>query len=325
MRRRQFITLLGGAMALPIAARAQQPALPVIGILSIGSSGDNSFVVEAFRQGLKETGYVDGQNVTSEYRYAEGQDKRLPTLASELVHRQVNAIVTGGNAAALAVKAATATIPIVFTIGGSPVELGLVKSLNRPAGNITGATLLNTELDPKRLGLIAELTPDAMTVAFLVNPDNPTTAHKIEGMEGAANGLRRKLQVLNARNEVELDDAFAIVAQRGIRVLVITSDIFFARQGQKIAALTSRYAVPVISAYRDAPASGGFMSYGASIPDSYRQVGVYTGRILKGVKPSDLPVVQPTKFDLVINLKTAKALGLSLPPGVLAIADEVIE
>jgi putative ABC transport system substrate-binding protein len=323
MNRRKMIALLGGAAAWPVAARAQ--AMPVIGYLGDQSSDAFARTAPAFGKGLSEAGYVEGRNVVIEYRSAENQNNRLPALASELVRRQVNVIVTAGNAAARAAKAATATTPIVFLIGGNPVELELVGSLNRPEGNITGVSLLNSELDSKRLGLIAELTPDATTVAFLVNPDNPTTADKIERVQVGARALQRQLQVLNARTEVDIDNAFAVVAQRRIRALVITSDNFFGDQGQKIAALTGRYAVPVISAYRDAPASGGLMSYGPSITEMFRQVGVYTGRILKGAKAADLPVVQPTKFELVINLKTAKSLGLTVPPSLLAIADEVIE
>jgi putative tryptophan/tyrosine transport system substrate-binding protein len=324
MRRRDFITLVGSAtVAWPLTARAQQPGLPVVGYLE-GQSPDAT-ARTAFGKGLSESGYVEGRNVVIEYRSAESQDNRLPTLAAELVRRQVNVIVTAGNAAARAAKGATATIPIVFLIGGSPVELGLVGSLNRPAGNITGVSLLNSELDSKRLGLIAELTPDATTVAFLVNPDNPTTTDKIERVQAGASALQRQLQVLKARTEIDLDNAFAVVAQRRIRVLVITADNFFSGQSQKIAALTGRYAVPVISAYRDVPASGGLMSYGPSTTEMFRQVGVYAGRILKGAKPADLPVVQPTEFELVINLKTAKALGLTVPPSLLAVADEVIE
>jgi putative tryptophan/tyrosine transport system substrate-binding protein len=325
MRRRDLITLLGGAAAAwPLAARAQQAASPVIGVLD--ASGTDAPMWEAgFKKGLGELGFSEGRNLVIEYRSGRGPRDQLPAIVTDLVHRQVNVIATNGNAAALAAKAATTTIPIVFLVGGNPIELGLVNSLNRPGGNMTGASLLNTELDSKRLGLLAELAPDATVVGFLVNPENPTTADKIEAMRVAGSSLRRELQILNAHTEVEIDAAFASIPQRGIRALVITSDIFFSGQAHRIAALTNRYAVPVISAYRDAPANGGLMSYGGDTDDSYRQQGIYVGRILKGEKPNDLPVVQSTKFNLVINLKTARVLGLSVPPLLLAIADEVIE
>jgi putative tryptophan/tyrosine transport system substrate-binding protein len=323
MRRRDFITLLSGAAVWPLAARAQQPAVPVIGWLDAVRADSAS--ASAFHRGLSEFGYIDGRNVAIEYRYAEAQDGRLPALAAELTQRQVNAIAAFGNGAALAAKAATAIIPIVFLVGGNPTGLGLVKSLSRPGGNVTGASLLNTELDSKRLGLIAELVLDAGIVGFLVNPDNPTTASKVGLVKAAATALKRDLQVFNARTGIELDETFAGIAQRRIRALVITSDNFFSSQGERIAALTKRYAVPAIGAYRDVPANGGLMSYGGSLDDSYHQTGLYVGRILKGEKPADLPVVQSTKFELAINLKTAKALGLTVSPSLLATADEVIE
>jgi putative tryptophan/tyrosine transport system substrate-binding protein len=323
MNRRHFIILLAGAAAAwPLAARAQQAKLPVIGWLAATRA---TAVAAAFRKGLGESGYSEGRNVAIETRFADDQDDRLPALVGELIQRRVNVIATYGNAAALAAKAATTTIPIVFLVGGNPIELGLVKSLGRPGGNITGASLLNTELDAKRLGLIAELMPDAAVVGFLVNPDNPTTASKIALVRMAASELKRDLQVLNARTASELEQAFADIAQRRIRALVITSDAFFGGQGERIAALTNRYAVPVIGAYREAPASGGLMSYGGSLDDAYHLTGIYVGRILKGARPAELPVVQSAKFDLVINLKTARALGLSVPPALIAIADEVIE
>jgi putative ABC transport system substrate-binding protein len=329
MKRRDFITLLGGAAAAwPLALRAQQTAVPVIGWLnaeSASASASTSPSVSAFRRGLSESGYIEGRNVAIEYGSAEGQDGRLPALAAELTQRHVNAIAAIGNGAALAAKAATAIIPIVFLVGGNPTGLGLVKSLNQPGGNITGTSLLNTELDSKRLGLITELVLDAGIVAFLVNPDNPTTASKVGLVKAAATALNRDLQVFNARTGIELDVAFADIAQRRIRALVITSDNFFSSQGERIAALTNRYAVPAIGAYRDVPANGGLMGYGGSLDDSNHQTGLYVGRILKGEKPADLPVVQSTKFELSINLKTAKALGLTVPPSLLAIADEVIE
>ena len=324
MRRREFITFLGGAAATwPFSARAQQSALPVIGWLD--AARPESASVSAFWKGLSEFGYIEGSSVAIEYRHAKGQDGRLPALAAELTQRQVNAIAAIGNGPALVAKAATAIIPIVFLLGGNPTGLGLVKSLNRPGGNITGASLLNTELDSKRLGLIAELVPGAGIVGFLVNPDNPTTANKVSLVKAAATALRRDLQVLKARTGPELDEAFAGIAQHRIRALVISSDNFFSGQGKRIAALTNQYAIPVIGAYRDVPSNGGLISYGGSLDDSYHQTGLYVGRILKGEKPADLPVVQSTKFELAINLKTAKALGLSVPQSLLVAADEVIE
>ena len=330
MRRRHFITLLGGAVAgpllRPLAARAQQPAMPVIGFLNVSSPTSRAHDLAGFVQGLADVGYVEGRNVAVEYRWAEGQSARLPVLAADLVRRQVAVIVVmGAVGTVLAAKAATSTTPIVFQIGGDPVAYGLVKSLNRPAGIITGISLLNAELDSKRIGLLTELTPDATTIAYVVNPNSLTTGEKIERARAAASSLKRKIEILNARSASDFDDAFAIIAEHRIRAVAVTSDSFFNSQSSKIAALTNKYAVPVMSSNREVPTSGGLMSYGPSVKDAWRLAGTYAGRVLKGEKPADLPVLQPTRFEFVINLKTAKLLGLTVPPGVLAIADEVIE
>jgi putative ABC transport system substrate-binding protein len=325
MKRRQFIMLVGGAAAWPLAARAQQPAMPVVGYLFIGSAGSYANQVVAFRQGLGETGYVEGRNVAIEFRWAQDRYDRLPALAAELVGRQVAVIAAFGPPAALAAKAATSTIPIVFSTGADPVAIGLVASLNRPGGNVTGVTSLSVEVGPKMLELLRELIPAAMNIAVLVNPTNPITEQLLRDLQAAARTTGQHILVLSASSEAEIDAAFATVAQSRADAVVIGGDGFFLGRSEQLAALTVRNAVPAISGSREFAAAGGLMSYGGSSTENLRQVGVFTGRILKGEKPADLPVQQATKIELVINLKTAKALGLTFPITLLGRADEVIE
>jgi putative ABC transport system substrate-binding protein len=327
LQRRVFITLLGGAAAsLPLAARAQQAAMPVIGFLSPRSPDESAHLVGAFRQGLAETGAVEGQNLAVEYRWAMGEYDRLPMMAAELVRRPVAALVTvGGEPSALAAKAATSTIPIVAIFTADPVERGLVASLNRPGGNVTGISALNGTLEAKRLGLLHDLAPQATTLGVLLNPTFPAAASQLKDMREAARAIGLQLHVLNAGTDPEIDTAFEAIARNSIPALVVAVDSFFVTRRDKLVALATRHAVPTIYSLREFAASGGLMSYGIDLRDMYRNVGVYTGRILKGTKPADLPVMQPTKFELMINLKTARTLGLTIPPGVLAIADEVIE
>ena len=325
MRRRAFITLLGGTAAWPLAARAQQPGMPVVGFLDIRSPDTlMEDRLRAFRQGLKDTGYVERENVAIEYRWADNQMGRLPELTAELVRRQVAAIVTtGGPAAVLAAKAATTTIPIVFVVAEDPVRLGLVASLARPGGNLTGINLFTIELMAKRLELLRELVPGAMHVAMLVTAASAETTARDVGAVGRALGL--KIQFFNVSTIREIDAAFATFARERPDALFVAGDPFFSGRRVQLAQLTAFHRLPATYALRDYAEAGGLMSYGPSIKDAFRQIGVYTGRILKGAKPADLPVVQPNKFELVINAGTARMLGLIVPPTLLATADEVIE
>jgi putative tryptophan/tyrosine transport system substrate-binding protein len=330
LKRREFITLLGGAAAAwPLGVRAQQSPLPVIGFLNAASPDLFAHVVRAFRLGLNEMGYVEGRNVEIEYRWAENQYDRLPALAAELVRRRVSVITTGSaTLAALAAKAATTTIPIVFLMGADPVELGFVTSLNRPGGNLTGVTTLNVEISPKRLEVLRELLPTTTIMGVLVNPmNNPATVEtELRQAKAATHTLGlQMIHVLQATTERDLDSAFSTLIQRRAGGLVISADTFFSGKSVELAALASRHAMPTISPYREFVTAGGLMSYGGSVTELYRLVGIYTGRVLKGEQPADLPVQQVTKVELVINLKTAKSLGLEVPPTLLARADEVIE
>lgn len=326
MRRREFISFLAGAAAvLPLAARAQQAAMPVIGFLHGGSRTAFAPFVAAFRQGLSETAYVEGQNVAIEYRWAEGQNDRLPVLAADLVRQQVTVIATGGGAATQVAMAATSTIPIIFHTGDDPVESGLATSLNRPGRNLTGVSTLNAELGPKLLALLHELVPMATVIALLINPTRTTADTVSREMQAAARTLALQLHVLRASTERDLDAAFATLVQLRAAALVIAADAFFTSRVEQLAALATRHSVPAIYPYREFASAGGLMSYGASLADSYRLAGVYTGKILMGARPADLPIQQSTKVQLIMNLKTAKALGLTIPPALIARADEVIE
>ena len=326
MNRREFITVLGGtAAAWPLAARGQQSAMPVIGFLHVGSAVQLHGQIAGFHHGLKEAHYVEGQNVAVEYRWAEDQSDRLPALAADLVYRQVTIIVAGANAAALAAKSATQTIPVVVSVGADPIKLGLVTSLNRPTGNVTGVSQFSNVLEAKRLGLLRELVPGTAEIALLVNPKNPAAETQSIELTKAAHTLGLQLHILKASSERDFDPALVTFVQLKAGALVVGSDPLFNSQREKLVAIVGRHSIPAIYDRRDFVPIGGLMSYGANLGDAYRQVGIYTGRILKGEKPGDLPVVQPTKFDLVINLKTVKTLGLDVPPSLLAIADEVIE
>jgi ABC-type uncharacterized transport system substrate-binding protein len=327
IRRRDFITVLGGAMAAwPLGAQAQQAATPVVGFLSIASPAPFAHLVAGLRRGLQDAGFVEGRDITVEYRWAEGRYDRLPELAAELVRRQVAVIVTsGGDNPSLTAKAATTTIPIVFNVGSDPVKVGLVASLARPGGNMTGVNIFTSELAQKRFGLLNDAIPAATSFAVLANPNFPPAMADVREVEAAGRRAGKDVAIFYAGSEEEIDSAFARMAQSRPGALLLAGDPFFNGRREQIVALAARHAIPAIYEWREFAEAGGLMSYGTNLVEAYRLQGVYAGRILKGEKPMDMPVVQLSKFDLVINLKTAKALGLSLPPGVLAIADEVIE
>jgi len=326
MTRREFIALVGSAAAWPLAARAQQPRTPVIGFLHSASAKPYAPEVNAFRQSLKEAGYVEGQNVTIEYRWAENQIAQLPTLATELAHRRVSVIAAGGSpASALAAKSATTIIPIVFMNAADPAEIGLVASFNRPGGNVTGATLLSAELVAKRLGILRDLLPSVKKIAMLVNPTRPGVDAQKARVQEAALALGLALQIVEASSERDFETVFHMVVSQQDGVLIVAPDAFFLSQRVQIADLATRYRVPTMYEFREFVEVGGLISYGASAVDLYRQGGTLTGQILMGKKPADLPVLQPTRFDLTINMKTARALGLTISSGLLSIADELIE
>ena len=327
MRRRKFIVLLGGAAAAwPLAARAEQPAMPVIGFMSARSPEDSAELLKAFLQGLGEDGFVEGRNVAVEYRWARGDYSQLPALAAELVRQRVTVLVgAGGDASARAAVAATTTIPVVFNMGGDPVKGGLVQSFNQPGGNATGGVILTDALEPKRLGLLNELVPGDGPFGAILNPKFPPAASQMHDLEQAAPKIGRKLLILQASNDAELDAAFAALLREQVVAVLVASDPYFDTRHKRIIAFAAQHRLPAIYQFRQYALDGGLISYGPSLTEAYRQVGVYAARILKGAKPADLPVMQPTKFDFIINMKTAKALGLNVPPTLLARADEVIE
>ncbi len=325
-RRTVLAALMGGLVARPLVARAQAPPMPVVGFLSSLSASDRSRIVPSFHQGLSEAGYAEGRNLTIEYRWAEGQYERLPALAADLVRRHVVAIAAlSGTPAGLAAKAATATIPIVFAIGGDPVAHGLVASLSRPSSNVTGVTFFTAQLGTKRLELLHELVPKAATIAVLLNQKNPPSALEGTSVRTAAEAIGRRTRLFDASTEGDIDRAFAVIVQQRIRALFVSADPLFLNERTKLVTLAARYGVPAIYSDREYAEAGGLISYGASRTDAYRQAGIYIGRILKGEKPSQLPVIEPTTFELAVNLKTAKALGLTIPQSVLLQADQIIE
>jgi putative tryptophan/tyrosine transport system substrate-binding protein len=327
MTRRQFIALAGSAVAIwPLTARAQQPAMPVIGFMSGRAPGDSAHLVSAFRQGLAETGFVEGQNIAIEFRWADGDYDRLPALADDLVNRRVAVLVAvGGDVSAVVASKATKTIPVVFGMGGDPVKAGMVASFNRPGGNVTGYTLWTSEMESKRLGLLRELAPGVPLIGILVNPRFPPTVQELDDLEPAAKGVGQQLFVATANDDAELDAALASFVQQRVGAFLVTAAPFFDTRRARIVEFAAQNRVPAIYQFREYAVAGGLISYGPNIAESYQNAGVYVGRILKGEKPADLPILQPTKFDFVINLKTAKALGLTVPPTLLAEADEVIE
>jgi putative tryptophan/tyrosine transport system substrate-binding protein len=327
IRRREFITLFGGAAAAwPLAARAQQPTMPVIGFLSSRSPGESASVVAAFRQGLRDTGFIEGQNVSIAFRWAEGRYDRLPTLAAELVDLRVTLMFSAGGAPpALAAKTATSTIPVVFSAVSEPVGVGLVPSLNRPGGNVTGMGIFNAALGPKRMELLKELIPSASVLAYLLNPSNPSQEIETNAVMAVARALGVDLHIFRANSEREIEAAYDEISKLRAAALVVAGEPFFDSQRDRLVALSARHTIAAVYAWREYVLAGGLISYGTDLPDAYRRGGVYAGRILKGEKPADLPVTQPTKFHMAINLKAAKALGLTVPPTLLARADEVIE
>jgi putative ABC transport system substrate-binding protein len=326
LRRREFITLLGGAAVWPLTARAQALAIPVIGFMSTRSPEESEYLLEAFRQGLKEGGFVEGQNVAIEFRWARGQYDRLPALAAELVSRGVTVLdAIAGEPAPLAAMRATSTIPIVFMIGGDPVETGLVKSFNRPGGNMTGVTILTNKMGPKRLGLLHELVPGAGLIGVLMNPNFTTAARELQDVEEAARTIGQRLVISNASHDEELDAAFVSLVQEQVGALLVGGDPYFNMRRDRIIAFAAKQRLPAIYQFRELAVAGGLLSYGVNLTDMYRQCGVYTAKVLKGARPADLPVLQPTKFELVINLKTAKGLGIKISDNLLSLADEVVE
>ena len=327
MKRRDFILALGGAAAAwPLAARAQQPALPVVGFLSSRAPEDSDHLVAAFRRGLAEGGFVEGQNVAIEFRWARGQYDLLPAMAAELVSRRVDVLTTaGGEPSALAGKRATSTIPIVFGLGSDPISVGLVESWNRPGGNATGVTLLTRLMEPKRLGLLRDLVPGVALVGVLLNPSFPTAERQLQEIEEAARAIDQRIVIAKASTDGELDAAFAALIKERVGALLVCADPFFDTRRDRLIDFAQRQRLPAIYQFREYAAAGGLLSYGVSVTDAYRQYGVYTATILKGAKPADLPVLQPTKFEFVINLKTARALGLKISDNLLSLADEVIE
>jgi putative ABC transport system substrate-binding protein len=326
MRRRKFITFLGGAAAWPLATHAQQPAVPVIGFMSGRSPSDSSYLVDAFRQGLRETGYLEGETINIEYRWANGEYGRLPGLASDLLTRKVLVLVAiGGDPSALAAKHATATVPIVFGMGGDPIAAGLVASFNRPGGNATGFTLLTNQMEPKRVGLLHELVPNVLLLGALINPSFPPAARQLEDIQTATRNIGQNLLVGRADTDAQLQTAFATFVEQRVGAVLVTAAPFFDTRREQIIALAAQHRLPAMYQFREYAIAGGLISYGPSVADSYKQAGIYAGRILGGAKPSDLPVMQPTKFEMVINLKTANALGLTIPNTMQLLADEVVD